>query len=186
MIELNDLNDEKLENLINHQLKKNNFEKSTPIIPEAGFVIKSKIIEIKIQPEEQVDEQEKNLEKIVNGVEKAAYGMEKAAYGSEKGVYGLEKKPEKKVLEKEKLLYDTAKSQQIVTNHQYGSDKDEYNWNVGMKIFCNLCHSPSIPAPPLVSKDEIVKAIKNDDASTYKVPLSLSKPRSDIAKGTRI
>ena len=184
MIELNDLNDEKLENLINHQLNKNTFEKPSPIVPEAGFVIKSKIIEIKIKQEEQVDGREKNLEKVVNGLEKAVYGSEKGFYGQEKIP---EKIPEKKVLEKEKSLYDTVKSQQLVTNQQHGSDKDEYyNWNVGMKIFCNLCHSPSIPAPPLVSKDEIVKAIKNDDASTYKVPLSLSKPRSDIAKGTRI
>ena len=62
-------------------------------------------------------------------------------------------------------------------------EEKEPDWPKGMKIFCNLCHSASIPAPPLVAREEIVKAIQNDDSSTYKVPLSLSKPRSDMAKG---
>jgi hypothetical protein len=50
------------------------------------------------------------------------------------------------------------------------------------KLFINLCYSPEIPQPPLVSKEEIIKAIQNDDSSKYKVPLSLSKPRSDLDK----
>jgi hypothetical protein len=54
------------------------------------------------------------------------------------------------------------------------------------KVFINLCYSPEIPQPPLVSKQEIIKAIQNDDSSTYKVPLSLSKPRSDIDKNGNI
>ena len=129
------LNDEKLENLILHQFKKNTFSSSTPIIPDPGFVVKSKITEIKVK---------KDKEDGKNVVETE----------------------EKKVVETEEK-----------------DSSDNYNWTVGMKVFCNLCHSPSIPAPPLVSKEEIIKAIKNDDSSTYKVPLSLSKPRSDIAKG---
>jgi hypothetical protein len=66
--------------------------------------------------------------------------------------------------------------------------KDE--WKKDMKVFINICYSPQIPgrsqvlmvAPPLVSREEIIKAIQNDDSSKYKVPLSLSKPRSDVAK----
>jgi hypothetical protein len=50
------------------------------------------------------------------------------------------------------------------------------------KVFVNLCFSTEIPRPPLVPKEEIIKAIQNDDASKYKVPLSLSKPRSDVDK----
>jgi hypothetical protein len=54
------------------------------------------------------------------------------------------------------------------------------------KVFINLCYSLEIPKPPLCSKEEIIKAIQNDDSTKYKVPLSLSKPRSDIDKAGKI
>ncbi|KAJ3000100.1 PIH1 domain-containing protein 1 [Globomyces sp. JEL0801] len=53
---------------------------------------------------------------------------------------------------------------------------------INTKVFINLCHSPEIPAPPLLSRIEISKAIQNGDNQTYKVPMSLSQPRTDLDK----
>lgn len=55
-----------------------------------------------------------------------------------------------------------------------------------IKVFINICHSPEIPAPPLCSKKEIEKAIKAEDNSIYKVPLSLSPCRTDLDKTKQI
>ena len=59
--------------------------------------------------------------------------------------------------------------------------KDDYPKD--LKVFINICQSPEIPAPPLVSKEEIQKALMAEDNTTYKVPMSLTPPRSDVDKG---
>ncbi|KAI8910967.1 pre-RNA processing PIH1/Nop17-domain-containing protein [Gorgonomyces haynaldii] len=51
-----------------------------------------------------------------------------------------------------------------------------------MKVFVNLCHSPEIPAPPMLSKQEIQIAIAAEDNSQYRLPLSLTPPKSDMDK----
>jgi PIH1 N-terminal domain len=60
------------------------------------------------------------------------------------------------------------------------------DYPAGMKVFINICHSPEIPAPPLCSKAEIQKAIKADDTTTYRVPLSLSPCRTDMDKSKKM
>ncbi|RKO94328.1 PIH1 family, partial [Blyttiomyces helicus] len=56
------------------------------------------------------------------------------------------------------------------------------DWPAGMKVFVNICHSPLIPPPPLVSDEELRRALNAEDNATYKVPLSLSPPRPDRDK----
>ncbi|KAL6631951.1 PIH1-domain-containing protein [Neocallimastix sp. 'constans'] len=60
--------------------------------------------------------------------------------------------------------------------------KNVEGFTEGLKIFINICHSGKVPAPPLATDEEIRKAIEADDNATYKVPLSLSVPRTDLDK----
>ncbi|KAJ3221846.1 PIH1 domain-containing protein 1 [Clydaea vesicula] len=57
------------------------------------------------------------------------------------------------------------------------------NYPKGLKIFINVCSSHEIPSPPLVTDDELRKALHAEDNVTYKVPLSLTGPRADLDKG---
>ena len=54
------------------------------------------------------------------------------------------------------------------------------------KLFINLCQSPFIPAPPLMSDDELQAAIGSGDNSSYRVPLSLSAMREDVDKSGNV
>ena len=42
------------------------------------------------------------------------------------------------------------------------------------KVFINLCHSPLIPPPPLISDEDLAKALDQGDSESYRIPLSLS------------
>ena len=52
-----------------------------------------------------------------------------------------------------------------------------------IKVFMNICHSPLVPAPPDVPDEDIRRAIHSEDNSSYKVPLSLSSPKTDVDRG---
>ncbi|KAI9100529.1 pre-RNA processing PIH1/Nop17-domain-containing protein [Phlyctochytrium arcticum] len=60
------------------------------------------------------------------------------------------------------------------------------DWPAGIKVFINVCHSPHIPAPPLASDEEIRRAINAEDNAAYKVPLSLSTPKTDKDKAAKM
>lgn len=62
------------------------------------------------------------------------------------------------------------------------SKKEIEGYPAGLKVFINVCHNGKVPPPPLATNEEIRKAIEAEDNSTYKVPLSLSSPRTDLDK----
>ena len=45
------------------------------------------------------------------------------------------------------------------------------------KVFINICHTSEIPAPKDISESELHKLIENQNATDFKVPLSVTKPR---------
>jgi hypothetical protein len=45
------------------------------------------------------------------------------------------------------------------------------------KFFINICHTTEIPAPKDISESELHKLIENQNATDFKVPLSVTKPR---------
>ncbi|KAJ1343251.1 hypothetical protein BSLG_002277 [Batrachochytrium salamandrivorans] len=61
---------------------------------------------------------------------------------------------------------------------------DDYPLN--MKVFVNICHSPEVPQPPPISDVDLRNLVANMDSSTYRIPLSLSPPRSDLDKGGQV
>lgn len=44
------------------------------------------------------------------------------------------------------------------------------------KVFINICQSNSVPAPPDMSRDELVELLQSEDPSGYRVPMSLGEP----------
>jgi hypothetical protein len=50
------------------------------------------------------------------------------------------------------------------------------------KLFVNICENEYIPSPPLVTDEELIKAINSGDNSSYRVPLSLSALKEDTDK----
>ncbi|ORX58615.1 PIH1-domain-containing protein [Piromyces finnis] len=60
--------------------------------------------------------------------------------------------------------------------------KDVEGFTEGLKIFINICHSGKVPPPPIATDEEIRKAVEAEDNTKYKVPLSLSVPRTDLDK----
>ncbi|KAJ8326314.1 hypothetical protein QVD99_003421 [Batrachochytrium dendrobatidis] len=60
------------------------------------------------------------------------------------------------------------------------------DYPLDMKVFVNICHSSEIPQPPPISDEELKNVVANMDSSSYRIPLSLSSPRSDIDKGGHV
>ncbi|KAI8926789.1 PIH1 family [Entophlyctis helioformis] len=56
------------------------------------------------------------------------------------------------------------------------------DYPAGMKVFVNMCHSPDLPPPPPATDAELEEAFRTDNSAAYRVPLSLSPPRSDMDK----
>ncbi|KAI9352796.1 pre-RNA processing PIH1/Nop17-domain-containing protein [Obelidium mucronatum] len=56
----------------------------------------------------------------------------------------------------------------------------------GMKVFINLCHSADIPPPPTMDYEEVARAMLESDNVSFKVPLSLSAPRTDKDKSGKL
>lgn len=50
------------------------------------------------------------------------------------------------------------------------------------KFFINICHTKEIPAPRDVSESELHEIIESQNASSFKVPLSVTKPRETKGK----
>ncbi|KAI8330217.1 pre-RNA processing PIH1/Nop17-domain-containing protein [Chlamydoabsidia padenii] len=53
-------------------------------------------------------------------------------------------------------------------------------YNIGTKVYINICHSDSLPAPKIASEDEIQQALMAVPGATYQTPLSLGKPRQQL------
>ncbi|XP_058529896.1 PIH1 domain-containing protein 1 isoform X1 [Ochotona princeps] len=51
------------------------------------------------------------------------------------------------------------------------------------KVFINICHSPSIPAPVDMTEDELLQILEEDQAG-FRIPMSLGEPHAELdAKG---
>lgn len=53
---------------------------------------------------------------------------------------------------------------------------------VNTAVYINICHAPSIPAPPLSTEKEIQKALNAEPDAYYKVPLNMGKERVESGK----
>uniref|UniRef100_A0A672ZYI3 PIH1 domain-containing protein 1 n=1 Tax=Sphaeramia orbicularis TaxID=375764 RepID=A0A672ZYI3_9TELE len=47
------------------------------------------------------------------------------------------------------------------------------------KVFVNVCQSNAVPAPPQLSREELVELLQSDDPSGYRVPMSLGEPHTE-------
>lgn len=54
------------------------------------------------------------------------------------------------------------------------------------KFFINICHTDEIPAPKDISESELHKLIEEQNASDFKVPLSVTKPRDGKDKSGNV
>ncbi|XP_058505607.1 PIH1 domain-containing protein 1-like [Solea solea] len=48
------------------------------------------------------------------------------------------------------------------------------------KVFVNICQSNSIPSPPQLSKEKLVELLQSEDTSSYRVPMSLGEPHTEV------
>lgn len=54
------------------------------------------------------------------------------------------------------------------------------------KFFINVCHTNEIPAPKDITESELHKLIEDQNASDFKVPLSVTKPRDGKDKSGNV
>ncbi|KAJ6654424.1 hypothetical protein lerEdw1_007017 [Lerista edwardsae] len=52
----------------------------------------------------------------------------------------------------------------------------------GEKVFVNACRSPHIPSPPDLSNQELECLIESENASTFRIPMSLGEPHAEVDK----
>ncbi|XP_058039174.1 PIH1 domain-containing protein 1 [Ahaetulla prasina] len=52
----------------------------------------------------------------------------------------------------------------------------------GEKVFVNVCRSPHIPSPPDLTNEELACLIESENASTFRVPMSLGEPHAEVDK----
>ncbi|KAJ3027054.1 UNVERIFIED_CONTAM: hypothetical protein HDU68_004590 [Siphonaria sp. JEL0065] len=71
----------------------------------------------------------------------------------------------------------------VIKTHLAARKED---WPEGMKVFINLCHSADIPPPPTMDYEEVARAMLESDNVSFKVPLSLSAPRTDKDKAGKL
>lgn len=55
----------------------------------------------------------------------------------------------------------------------------------GTVVYINICHSDTIPAPPVMPESEIEKAFNADPTATYRVPVSLGQERIESDNGSK-
>ncbi|XP_067472568.1 PIH1 domain-containing protein 1 [Thunnus thynnus] len=48
------------------------------------------------------------------------------------------------------------------------------------KVFVNICQSNSVPPPPQLSREELVELLQSEDPSSYRVPMSLGEPHTEV------
>lgn len=53
----------------------------------------------------------------------------------------------------------------------------------GEKVFVNVCRSPDIPSPPDLTNQELECLIESENASTFRIPMSLGEPHAEVDKG---
>ncbi|XP_048372663.1 PIH1 domain-containing protein 1 [Sphaerodactylus townsendi] len=54
--------------------------------------------------------------------------------------------------------------------------------DAGEKVFVNVCRSPHIPPPPDLTSEELECLIESDNASTFRIPMSLGEPHAEVDK----
>ncbi|XP_066483412.1 PIH1 domain-containing protein 1 [Tiliqua scincoides] len=52
----------------------------------------------------------------------------------------------------------------------------------GEKVFVNICRSPHIPSPPDLTNQELECLIESENASTFRIPMSLGEPHAEVDK----
>ncbi|CAI5790700.1 PIH1 domain containing 1 [Podarcis lilfordi] len=52
----------------------------------------------------------------------------------------------------------------------------------GEKVFVNVCRSPHIPSPPDLTNEELACLIESENASTFRIPMSLGEPHAEVDK----
>ncbi|KAJ3269504.1 hypothetical protein HDV01_001350 [Terramyces sp. JEL0728] len=63
---------------------------------------------------------------------------------------------------------------------------EESAYPCNTKVFINVCFSDEIPSPPLLSQQQILQLISDQDNSKYRVPMSCSKARNDVDKKGKV
>ncbi|KAL8176821.1 UNVERIFIED_CONTAM: hypothetical protein K2H54_039050 [Gekko kuhli] len=54
--------------------------------------------------------------------------------------------------------------------------------DAGEKIFVNICRSPHVPPPPDLTNEELECLIESENASTFRIPMSLGEPHAEVDK----
>uniref|UniRef100_A0A8D2Q6I3 PIH1 domain-containing protein 1 n=1 Tax=Varanus komodoensis TaxID=61221 RepID=A0A8D2Q6I3_VARKO len=52
----------------------------------------------------------------------------------------------------------------------------------GEKVFVNVCRSSHIPPPPDLTNEELACLIESENASTFRIPMSLGEPHAEVDK----
>ncbi|KAM3822504.1 PIH1 domain-containing protein 1 isoform 1-T2 [Vipera latastei] len=52
----------------------------------------------------------------------------------------------------------------------------------GEKIFVNVCRSQHLPSPPDLTNEELACLIESENASTFRIPMSLGEPHAEVDK----
>ncbi|XP_037921938.1 PIH1 domain-containing protein 1 isoform X2 [Hermetia illucens] len=50
--------------------------------------------------------------------------------------------------------------------------------NTNEKFFINICQTDAIPSPENITEDELNKILNSDEPSSYRIPMSISEPRT--------
>lgn len=48
------------------------------------------------------------------------------------------------------------------------------------KVFLNICQSQAVPPPPHLSQEALVKLLESEDPTSYRVPMSLGEPHTEV------
>ncbi|XP_062994566.1 PIH1 domain-containing protein 1 [Elgaria multicarinata webbii] len=52
----------------------------------------------------------------------------------------------------------------------------------GEKVFVNVCRSSHVPPPPDLTNEELACLIESENASTFRIPMSLGEPHAEVDK----
>lgn len=53
------------------------------------------------------------------------------------------------------------------------------------KVFLNICQSQAVPPPPPLSQEALVKLLDSEDPTSYRVPMSLGEPHTEVDNSKR-
>lgn len=53
------------------------------------------------------------------------------------------------------------------------------------KVFLNICQSQAVPPPPHLSQEALVKLLESEDPTSYRVPMSLGEPHTEVDNSER-